>query len=287
MPGNLSGTLWWEKMAGIRFPRRLVEGRFVRRLNRFAALVEVNGRAERVHVRNSGRLHELFRSGRPVLLEPAATAGRRTRFTLALVRLSGGYVSADAHLPNRLVASGLERGAIPGLRGYRILHREPRLGDGRTDFLLIRGRHLCLLEVKSVTLVEGGVALFPDAPTLRGRTHVEHLTAARRRGFGAAVLFVIQRNDAAAFAPNPRTDPEFCQALRQAFRAGVRVGAMVCHVHPRGVRLGKPVPVVLDPADASSARRSRLARSGTSRSRATGFDLCFTPAGIQLSGESG
>lgn len=199
-----------------------------------------------MHVRNSGRLHELFTPGRPVFLEPAVTGNRRTRFTLALVRLPGGYVSADAHLPNALVAEGLRHRAIPGLRGHRILRREPAMDGKRADFLLVRGRQECLLEVKSVTLVEDGIALFPDAPTLRGRRHLEHLITARGRGLEAAILFVIQRSDARVFAPNRDADPEFGQALGRAASAGVRVCAMRCRVHPRGVRLDRPVPVCLD-----------------------------------------
>jgi sugar fermentation stimulation protein A len=242
-------------MIGIRF-NGLAAGRFVRRLNRFAALVEVGGRTEKVHVRNSGRLHELFTPGRRVFLEAARTSERKTRFTLGLVRLSSGYVSADAHLPNALVEAGLTRQGIPGFRGHRILRREPALGDGRADFLLVRGRRQCLLEVKSVTLVEDGVALFPDAPTLRGRRHLQRLIEARRRGLDAAVLFVIQRNDATALAPNRNADPAFSLALRRAVRAGVRVSAMRCRVDRGGISLDKLVPVLIGPRE-RTARRSR------------------------------
>ena len=230
-------------MPGIRFSRPLVPGRFLRRLNRFAALVEMQGRRERVHVRTSGRLRELFVPGRLVLLEPASTPNRTTRFTLVLVGLPDGYVSADAHLANALTAEALQRHTIPGFHGYRILRREPAMGRNRVDFLLARGKRQCYLEVKSVTLVEDGVALFPDAPTLRGRTHLEHLMAARRRGVGAGILFVIQRSDAVVFAPNWDADPEFGEALRRASHAGVHVGALTCFVSPRGVRLDTPVPM--------------------------------------------
>ncbi len=246
MERSLSGSQQMGKTVGIRFPRPLVPGRFIRRLNRFAALVNTQGREERVHVRNSGRLHELLRPGRRVLLDPAATSGRRTRFTLALVRLPSGYVSADAHLPNTLVAEGLRSRSIPGLVGHRVLRREPPLGSGRADFLLARGGRQCLLEVKSVTLVQDGVALFPDAPTVRGRTHLEHLIAGRRCGLAAAVLFVIQRADVRAFAPNQEADPKFSAALRLAVRAGIRVQALTCHVDAMGVRLAASVPVLLN-----------------------------------------
>jgi len=242
----LFGSQRERKTVGIRFPRPLVPGRFIRRLNRFVALVETQGREERVHVRNSGRLRELLRPGRRVLLDPAATLGRQTRFTLAVVRLPSGFVSADAHLPNALVAEGLRSHSITGLAGHRLLRREPPLGKGRADFLLARGGRQCLLEVKSVTLVQDGVALFPDAPTIRGRTHLEHLIAARQQGLAAVVLFVIQRADVHAFAPNRLADPEFCATLRSAIRAGVRVQALTCHVDPMGVRLAASVPVLLD-----------------------------------------
>jgi len=232
-------------MPGIRFSPGLVAGHFLERLNRFAALVEVGGAVERVHVRNSGRLRELFRPGRPVLLAPAAGPGRATRFTLALVRLPGGYVSADAHLPNALVADALAQDGVPGLEGYRVLRREPVIGRNRADFLLARGERWCLLEVKSVTLVEGGTALFPDAPTARGCAHLEHLVAARRAGLAAAILFVIQRSDAVALAPHAAADPQFRRALCRAVRAGVAALAMTCRATPARVRLLQPVPVVL------------------------------------------
>ncbi len=250
-----------EGMAGVRFALPLAPGRFLRRLNRFAALVEVEGQQEWVHVRTSGRLHELFVPGRLVLLEPATTMKRATRFTLALVRLPNGYVSADAHLANALVAEALLRHAIPGFHGYRILRREPALGRNRVDFLLARGKRQCFLEVKSVTLVKEGVALFPDAPTLRGRTHLEHLIAARRRGVGAGILFVVQRSDAEVFAPNWDADPEFGEALSLAARARVRVDALVCRVNPRGVRLDRPIPIRIGwpgPAATVQTVRKRL-----------------------------
>ncbi len=227
----------------IRLSGPLVAGRFVRRLNRFAALVRVCGREERVHVRNSGRLRELLTAGRRVLLEPAEAEGRRTRFTLALVRARGVYVSVDAHLPNDLIATGFAAGGVVGFRGYRLLRREPAMGRHRADFLLTRGGRRCLVEVKSVSLVREGVALFPDAPTTRGVAHLEHLIAAREEGFLAAVLFVIQRSDAVALAPNRGSDPAFAAALERAARAGVRILALTCRVTRGAVQLDGRVPV--------------------------------------------
>lgn len=231
--------------AGVRFRSCLVAGRFVERLNRFAAIVRVEGRDERVHVRNSGRLRELLTPGRAVLLEPARSTRRRTRFTVALVRLAYGYVSVDAHLANAVIEAALRHGAVPGCPDACLVRCAPAMGRRRADFLVTReGRH-CLVEVKSVTLVTDGVARFPDAPTARGRSHLEHLIAARRRGLMAEVLFVIQRRDAVAFAPNHGTDPVFALLLQRAVRAGVSVRALTCRVTRGGVRLDGCVPVLL------------------------------------------
>jgi len=222
----------------------LLAARFVARPNRFVVVARRHGRLLRVASRDPGRLRELLRPGAPLRLVPAPPgAVRRTRYTLALVRHRGLWVSLVPALANDVLAAALMRGGVPGLRGWRVAAREPRHGRGRFD-LLLRGRGLTLLvEVKSATLVEGRLALFPDAPTSRGTRHLRALGAHLRRGGRAALVFVVQRADALALAPNADTDPAFAVALREAHRAGVRVLAFTCRVSPRGVRLLRRVPV--------------------------------------------
>lgn len=236
----------------------MVRARFVGRLNRFAARVEVGGRHVLAHVPNSGRLRELFVPGRRIYLTEAPRRGRKTGYDLACVRVGRTLVSADARLPNRLAAEAIAAGRIHELAGWRIIRPEVRHGNSRFDLLLGgRGRRL-LLEVKSATLVEGGVALFPDAPTERGRRHLEKLIAARRRGFDAGVLFVIQRPDARALSPHWEADPQFARALCRAAEAGVRVLAYRCRVTTRGVALTRAVPVILPKAVKNSRKRSAI-----------------------------
>lgn len=99
-----------------------------------------------------------------------------------------------------------------------------------------------------MTLVRDGVALFPDAPTARGRKHLGELEAHVRAGGRAAVLFVVQREDARVVAPNEATDPEFASALRSAARAGVLLRGAVFRLSARGeARFLGPVPVRLRP----------------------------------------
>jgi sugar fermentation stimulation protein A len=156
-----------------------------------------------------------------------------------------GLVSADARLPNDLVHEALAAGRLPRFSGYHRIQREVFHGRSRIDLALSGPRGRCLIEVKSVTLVERGMALFPDAPTERGRRHLETLAAACRGGERAAVLFVVQRADATSFAPNDAADPAFGAALRAASARGVEVYAYRCSVTRREMTLAGGLPVLL------------------------------------------
>jgi sugar fermentation stimulation protein A len=223
----------------------LVEGHFLERLNRFAAVVEIDGQQEMVHVANSGRMRELLHPGRRVLLKPAPGDHRKTRYDLALVDLGSTLASADARLPNALVAEGLEQARLTHFRAYSHLRREATFGDSRLDLLLEGTSGKCYIETKSVTLVVDGVALFPDAPTSRGLKHLHSLAQAKAQGDRAAVIFVVQRDDARAFSTNDDADPQFSQGLREAIASGVEAYAYRCRVSARDITLSDELPIEL------------------------------------------
>ena len=257
--------------------------RFLSRPNRFIAQVELDGREETVHVKNTGRCKELLLPGRTVYLEGSASPGRKTRFDLVAVeKLRPGkpplLINMDAQAPNKVfgewMAAGL--GAGLGLPKPSLLRPETTWGNSRFDFYweespalpenktnvsrethqgkapsaLHRAAERTLprrgfIEVKGCTLEEDGLALFPDAPTQRGVKHLRELIACREAGYEAAVCVVIQMAGMTAFAPNDRTHPEFGAALREAARAGVRVLAVECAVTPDSLTMTGPVPVEL------------------------------------------
>ncbi len=223
----------------------MVEARFIRRLNRFAALVDLDGLETEVHVTNSGRMQDLLVEGFRVLLRPVASNGRKTAFDLALVDLGHTLTSADARLPNSLVHEALAEGAIPSLSGYTSIHREVTYGESRLDLALNGPSGKCFVEAKSVTLIIDGVGLFPDAPTTRGVKHLRSLGRAVEEGHRAAVVFVVQREDATAFAPNDAADPNFGEALRHALDQGVEAYAFRCHVTKEEVKLADRLLVKL------------------------------------------
>jgi len=230
----------------VRYGTELVSSEFIVRDNRFAATVFLDGREERVHVPNSGRMRELLLPGATVLLLPAASPGRRTDYDLVAVETPDTMVSVDSRVPNALVAEALAVGALPGVNGYDQVQAEHRWGTSRFDFHLDGPGGESLVEVKGCTLVEeGGLALFPDAPTSRGARHVRELGEARKAGLRAYVVIIVQRSDGRVFSPNDRTDPVFGDALRVAATTGVEVLAFATNVTLDGVDLERPIPVDL------------------------------------------
>lgn len=222
-----------------------ITGRFINRENRFRVLVEIEGREHRAHLPNSGRLAELLIPGAEVVLVSRPAAGRSTFFDMVQIFVDGVWIGTDARLPNRLVEEALENGRLQAFAGYRVTGREPRLGSGRLDLRLWGETGECLVECKSVTLIEKGVALFPDAPTSRGARHMRELGEYVAAGGSGAVIFVIQRPDVDSFRPNVPADEAFALALAQAHNHGVDVRAYRCQSRIGMLWLADEIPVSL------------------------------------------
>lgn len=222
----------------------LIAGTFVRRDNRFRATVRIDGQLRAAHVSSSGRMWELLIEGAPVWLRPAASPGRKTCYDLTLVESHGVLVSVDARLPNRLYREAWEGGAV-WRAGQGSLEQEVRRGGSRLDFRVVGRGMARWIEVKSVTLVRHGMALFPDAPTSRGAKHLSELRGIVQSGESGGVVFVVQRSDADVFAPHWEADPEFARELFAATRAGVVVEAYACDVTLEGIAISRALPIDL------------------------------------------
>ena len=217
--------------------------RFLSRPNRFIARVEIDGREETVHVKNTGRCRELLVPGRTVWLEESANPARKTGYDLIAVDKDGLLVNMDAQAPNRVFAEWAQAGNF--VTGLTLLRPETRWGKSRFDFYWEAGGRKGFVEVKGCTLEEHGFCRFPDAPTERGVKHLHELAACMADGYEAAVCFVIQMEGMTSFSPNDDTHPAFGDALRAAHAAGVRVLALGCHAEPDSLTVTHTVPVVL------------------------------------------
>jgi sugar fermentation stimulation protein A len=217
---------------------------FKARPNRFLGEVEIDGERALCFIPNPGRMKELLHPDAKVYVLEKTSEHRKTSLDLVLVDLDGLLVSIDSRVPNKVVAEAIKAGNLTEFIGMRIEKKETVFEDSRLDFGLSGKSVSMLLEVKSCTLVKEGGALFPDAPTERGRRHLHTLVRALDQG-RAAMLFLIQRSDAIAFGPNQETDPLFSDALREAAEDGVEVYAYSSKVTLQGVSIGGGLPVIL------------------------------------------
>ena len=215
---------------------------FLSRPNRFIAHVQIHGKEEICHVKNTGRCRELLPTGARVYCQRSDNPARKTQYDLIAVKKGERLINMDSQAPNIAAGQWLAAG---GLGKITDLRPETTHADSRFDFSFTKDGRRCFLEVKGVTLETDGVCAFPDAPTARGVKHLQGLARAAREGFGTYVLFVIQMADVKYLHPNDDTDPAFGEALRLAAEAGVQILAMDCQVTENTMTLRKPVPVKL------------------------------------------
>ncbi len=202
----------------------IIKGTYQERTNRFTVVFKYGEREEKAHLRDPGRLRELLLPDADLLLRPAQNlAKRKTKFDVIAVRSEDIWVLINSGFHSDLAQELINSRLISEFKGYDIVKREYSYGKSRIDFFLKHGQSELLLEVKGCTLVEEGHARFPDAPTERGKRHVEELLRAKIQGLSAAVLFIIPREDAMIFSPNWEMDPQFSLALQEAQEEGVHV----------------------------------------------------------------
>lgn len=195
------------------------------RPNRFIAHVEVAGRLETVHVKNTGRCKELLLPGVRVILELADKPERKTKYDLIAVYKEGfGLINMDSQAPNKVVGEWLQ------LQDYDYIKPEYKYGNSRIDFYLERQGERYLLEVKGCTLELDGIGYFPDAPTERGVKHLNELAQAVGAGYHCAIAYVIQMEGVTEVRPNITTHPAYGEAIAAAEAAGVKVLFLCCQV---------------------------------------------------------
>lgn len=220
----------------------MIPGIFLARPNRFIAHIEIDGKVETVHVKNTGRCRELLPVGARVWCQVSDNPNRKTKYDLITVKKGNRLINMDSQAPNIAAREWLLSG---GLGAVTDVKAETTHGDSRFDFSFTLNGKPCFLEVKGVTLENDGICAFPDAPTERGSKHLRGLQKCVEEGFGGFVLFVIQMSDVKYLHPNDATDPAFGKALREAAAAGVQVLAVDCTVTVDSMTIGNFLPVKL------------------------------------------
>lgn len=222
---------------------KMTEGRFLARPNRFVAHVEVQGRVEICHVKNTGRCRELLIPGARVLVQRCDYPGRKTLYDLISVWKGDRLINMDSQAPNQVFREWAREGGYFG--ELTLIKAEQRFGNSRFDYYLETSGRKIFVEVKGVTLEEDGAVRFPDAPTERGVKHLKELLQCMEEGFEAVVVFVIQMKGVRYFMPNDAMDPAFGAALRELSEKGARVLALDCEVTSDSLTPGDLVEVRL------------------------------------------
>jgi sugar fermentation stimulation protein A len=199
---------------------------------------------------NTGSMRGCLFPGAPAVLWDVNRPTRKLRTTLRAVKGPEAWVGVDTGIPNKLAALAIKGGVVPALSGFERVLSERKMGArSRVDLLLESGEgaetRRCWVEVKNVTLVEDGVARFPDAVTVRGLKHLRELSARVAEGDRAAMLYIIQRADGRRFEPAADIDPDYAEGLIAAVAAGVEAYALRTEVSALGVRTRELVPIKL------------------------------------------
>ncbi|MCL2318237.1 MAG: DNA/RNA nuclease SfsA [Methanomassiliicoccaceae archaeon] len=221
--------------------QNILHGTFIERPNRFIAYVEIDGKKEKCHVKNTGRCKEILIPGAKVILSYSDNSERSTKYDLICVYKGGMLVNIDSQVPNKVIEESLR--SIPGFEHVEDIQHEYTYGNSRIDIFAKSGRKKILMEVKGVTLEKEGVALFPDAPTERGLKHIRELESSLKEGYEAYVMFLIQMTGPKIFTPNYWMHEEFAKEVETAEAKGVKVLAYDCIVMEDSISLGKRIAV--------------------------------------------
>lgn len=209
-----------------------VRGKFLDRPNRFIAHVELEGKTETVHVKNTGRCRELLVPGAEVILQKCDDPSRKTKYDLISVyKPNLGWVNIDSQAPNKVVLEWLKT------QSFDLIKPEYTFGNSRLDFYLERGNEKWLVEVKGCTLEIDGSGYFPDAKSDRAARHMRELQGALDEGYRCAAAFVIAMEGVSEVYPNAERDPKFAEAYENARAAGVEVWMLQCHVSENELKI--------------------------------------------------
>ncbi len=234
----------------MQFTESLIEGRLIQRYKRFLADVRLaDGSVLTAHTPNTGSMRGCAEPGSRVWLRDSGDPERKYRYSWELVETGDGVtVGINTGLSNRLVEEAIVDGTIAELQGYGEIRREVKYGELRSRIdLLLRGHATaadCYVEVKNVTLVERGVAYFPDAVSERGRKHLQELAAMVASGARGVMVYCVQRRDATAVSPADTIDPAYGEEMRRVRALGVECLAYQAVVSPREIRLWQGLPVL-------------------------------------------
>jgi len=223
--------------------KNIQKARFLNRPNRFIAHIDIDGKTEVCHVKNTGRCRELLTENATVFVQKSDNPNRKTKYDLISVLKGEKLINMDSQIPNKVFGEWAQNSGFFG--EIKLLKAEKTFENSRFDFYIETDNEKIFVEIKGVTLEQDGVVMFPDAPTERGVKHINELCRCIDNGYKAYIFFIIQMDNAKYFTPNRKTHPQFAEALKAAAEKGVGVYALDCKVSENSIAADKFVEVRL------------------------------------------
>jgi len=206
----------------------LKKGIFFSRPNRFVAEIKYKNQIETAHIHDPGRLKELLIKGVEILF---THSNGKLKYYIKAVKTKEEWVLIDTALHSKIAQEVF--GLLPEFSNVKEIRKEVKIGNSRIDFLLDD----VPLEVKGVTLVKEGVALFPDAPTERGARHVKEIIE-----HNGILLFLVFRK-AKSFTPNWEMDPKFSNILSEARKKKIKIFAVQISFDGKRIYYEREIPL--------------------------------------------
>ncbi len=230
----------------MKFSKPLIHGILLKRYKRFLADIKLdNGDIVVAHCTNSGSMKSCLENKAEVYLTPVNDPKRKTKFTWEMIKINKNWVGINTGWPNIIAYEAIKNNDIAKLSGYTHVKREVTFDNSRFDVFCENENEKCFVEVKNVTYKKGDFALFPDAVTTRGQKHLKTLIKAKKQGYRAVMLYIIQRTDVLFFGVANEIDPDYAIILKEASKKGVEIIAMQAEVSPLSIQLKKEIPIKL------------------------------------------
>ena len=225
------------------FNKTLISGEFIKRYKRFFVDIKIGKSIITAHCPNTGSMMGLLKKGNKVWLSETNNPKRKLKYSLQIIEDQKSKIGINTHLTNKIVLDALNKGTIKDFKNLDSIKKEVKFGQNtRFDFLLSKKNKKTFVEVKNVTLSrKNQIAEFPDAITIRGLKHIKELLNAKKKGFDAYLLFVIQRNDCNKFELAKDIDPEYCELLIKAVKKNLKILCYDCKFSSKGIELNRNI----------------------------------------------
>ncbi|MBA1337802.1 MAG: sugar fermentation stimulation protein A [Pelagibacterales bacterium] len=227
----------------MKFKERLLQGTLIKRYKRFFVDIKYKNKVITGHCPNTGSMMGLLKKGSKVWFSKSDNPNRKLKYTLQIIESNKKKIGINTLLTNKIVEEGLNLKKINKLNKFINIKREVKFTKNtRFDFLLSNEVAKCYLEVKNVTLLrDKNIAEFPDSITTRGTKHLNELIKAKKKGYHAYILYLIQMEGCNEFKIAEDIDKEYKFSFDKALKSGVKILCYDCKLNNEEIKLSNQI----------------------------------------------